>query len=47
MIAQGKAAAAAALGSIPPHPTSFFPSGLARRQRAKPEGKNEEFLLPP
>jgi len=39
IIAQGKAAEAAALGKEPPHPTSFFPSGLARQSHAKPEGK--------
>ena len=47
MIAQGKAAEAAALGKAPPHPTSFFTSGLARLRRAKPEVKKEEIILHP
>jgi hypothetical protein len=41
MLAQGKAAEAAALGKRPPNPTSFFPSGWARRRRTQPEGKKE------
>jgi hypothetical protein len=45
IVAQRKATEAAALGKEPPHPTSFFPSGLARRERAKPEGKKERSLL--
>src|SRR5437867_338206 len=40
IIAQGKAAEAAALGKTPPPSTSFFPSGLARRRRTKPEGNH-------
>jgi hypothetical protein len=44
-IAQGKAAEAAALGKTPPHPTTFFPSGLARPGRAKPEGRKPDFIL--
>ena len=47
IIAQGKAAVAAALGKEPPHPTSLFPSGLARPARAKPEGNKEVFILDP
>ena len=47
IIAQGKAAEAAALGKPPPQPNSFFPSGLARQRRAKPEGKKEENILGP
>jgi hypothetical protein len=46
-IARGKAAAAAAPGKTPTYLASFFPSGLARRGRAKPEGKKEEFILRP
>jgi hypothetical protein len=46
-VAQGQAAEAAALGKEPPHPTSFFPSGLAHQGRAKPEGKKEEIILRP
>src|SRR5438874_1943393 len=44
IIAQGKTAEVAALGKTPRHPTSFFPSGLARQWRAKPEGKKEEII---
>jgi hypothetical protein len=47
IVAQGKAAEAAALGKKPPHTHSFFPSGLAPLRRAKPEGKTEEIILPP
>jgi hypothetical protein len=47
ILAQGKAAAAAALGKEPPHPCSLFPSGFARPWRANPEGKREEFILCP
>jgi len=47
IIAPGKAAEAAARGEEPSHPASFFPSGLARRRRAKPEGKKEEIILRP
>jgi hypothetical protein len=43
IVAQGQAAEAAALGKTPPNPTSFFPSGLARHKRAKPEGKKNRF----
>ena len=39
IIAQGKRSAA--LGCGPKTFSSFFPSGLARLQRAKPEGKKE------
>jgi hypothetical protein len=46
-VAQSKAAEAAALGKAPSHPASFFPSGLARLRRAKPEGKKEEIILLP
>jgi hypothetical protein len=45
IIAQGQASEAAALGKTPPNPTTFFPSGLARRRRAKPEGKKEKIIL--
>ena len=45
IIAQGKAAEAAALGKGPNQPTSFFPSGFARPCRAKPEGKKEGIML--
>jgi hypothetical protein len=42
IIAQGKAAEAAALGVTPPTPNlSFFQSGLARPRRAKPDWKKE------
>lgn len=44
MIAQGKAAEAVALGNTPFHPIGFFPSGLARRQSAKLEGKKRNHL---
>ena len=47
IIAPGKATEAAARGKRPPHPASFFPSGLARLWRAKPEGKKEEIILRP
>jgi hypothetical protein len=47
MVAQGKAAEAAALGKEPPHPTPFFPSGFARKRRAKPEGKKGGIILRP
>ncbi len=47
IIAQGKAAEAAALGTAPPHLFSFFHSGLARLWRAKPEGKKESFIVRP
>jgi hypothetical protein len=47
IVAQGKAAEAAALGKETPHPTSFFTSGLARLWHAKPEVKKEEILLGP
>jgi hypothetical protein len=47
IIAPGKAAEAAARGKGPHHPASFFPSGLARQRRAKPEGKKEEIILRP
>ena len=43
IIAQGKAAEAAALGEAPLHPISFFRSGWARLWRAQPEGKKEEI----
>jgi len=33
MVARGKAAEAAALGKEPPHPTYFFPAGLARLEQ--------------
>jgi len=39
IIAQGKRSAA--LGCVPEMISSFFPSGLARLWRAKPEGKKE------
>ncbi len=42
-----KAGEVAALGREPLHPAYFFPSGLARRRRAKPEGKKEEIILRP
>ena len=47
MVAQGKAAEAAALGKEPPHPPSFFLSGLARGRRAKPERRKEAIILRP
>jgi hypothetical protein len=47
ILAQGKDAEAAALGKESPQPTSFFPSSLARLQRAKLEGKKEEKVLGP
>ena len=47
IVAQGKAAEAAALGKTPPHPASSFSSGLARRRRAKPEEKEEEIIFGP
>jgi len=47
IVAQGKAAEAAALGKKPPHPTSFVSSGLARLWHAKPEEKKEVILLGP
>ena len=45
IIAQDKAAEAAALGKEPPNPTPFFPSGLAHHGRARPEGKKERIIL--
>ena len=47
ILASGKAIQAAALGKSPPHPATFFPSGLARRKRARPEGKKVEIILCP
>ncbi len=42
IIARGKAAEAAAPGKTPPQPNlSFFQSGLARCERAKPDWKKE------
>ena len=41
IIAQGKRGTSAALGGARKMISSFFPSGLARRRRAKPEGKKE------
>jgi hypothetical protein len=41
IIAQGKRATSAALGYGPEMIFSFFPSGLARLERAKPEGDKE------
>jgi hypothetical protein len=41
VIAQGKRGTSAALGYGPEMIFSFFPFGLARLERAKPEGKKE------
>ena len=45
IIAQDKAAEAAALGYRRNMIPSFFPSGFARPCRAKPEGKKEGIML--
>ncbi len=46
IIAQGKAAEAAALGKRPTHPTApFIQSGLVRLQRAKPGWKKAEQII--
>jgi len=47
ILAQGKAAEAAALGKEPLHPNSFFSSGWARQKRAQPEEKKEGIILRP
>jgi hypothetical protein len=44
MVAQGKRGTSAALGGRAQMISSFFPSGLARCWRAKPEGKKEVGL---
>ena len=46
IVAQGKAAEAAALGKEPPYPTSFFPSGLARLDAPNQKEKKSIIFRP-
>jgi hypothetical protein len=46
-IAQGKAAEAAALGKRPPHPASFFSSGLPRKHSGQTRRKKRGDHLGP
>jgi hypothetical protein len=48
LIAQGKAAEAAALGKPPPHPISLLPIWFGAPQRTKPDWnkQRESFCVP-